>query len=231
MDSNDTIMIVLAENIIDKISALCRTLVLLKKAHARIHIANVDATTSNSTDTYESTIYWKQAVDDLLIAKETLLCELTHCSADDLRKRITDIIDTQCREFAAALMVVMMQEDFTHYRIKTEPGKITVDLTFIDSAYSGPSIKQIVEQVARYYRIEASAIMGKDRNAAIPRKVAIFLIRKLTSHSLNDISKELGRDQSMVLYALRKIDRDLQARNDELKIAVREITKQLNELI
>ena len=31
--------------------------------------------------------------------------------------------------------------------------------------------------------------------------------------------------------ALHKIDRDLQAGNDELKIAVREITKQLNELI
>ena len=79
MDSNDIIMIVLAEHIVDKISALCRTLVLLKKAYARIYIANVDATTSNSTDTYESTIYWKQTVDDMLITKGTLLCELTHC--------------------------------------------------------------------------------------------------------------------------------------------------------
>lgn len=231
MDSNDTIMIVLAEHIVDKISALCRTLVLLKKAHARIHIANVDATTSNSTDTYESTIYWKPEMDDLLIAKETLLCELIHCSADDLRKRITDIIDMQCREFAAALMVVMMQEGLTNYRIKTEPGRITVDLTLIDSVYTGPSIKQIVEQVARYYGIDTSAITGKDRKAAIPRKVAIYLIRKLTTCSVDDIAKELGRDRSMVLYALHKIDRDLQAGNDELKISVREITKQLNELI
>lgn len=231
MDSNDTIMIVLAEHIVDKISALCRTLVLLKKAYARIHIANVDATTSNSTDTYESTIYWKQTVDDMLITKGTLLCELTHYSADDLRKRMVDIIDMQYREFVAALMVLMMQEELTHYRIGTEPGRITVDLTLIDSVYTGPSIKQIVEQVARYYGIDTSAIMGKNRNAAVPRKVAIYLIRKLTTCSLDNIAKELGRDRSMVLYALHKIDRDLQAGNDELKIAVREITKQLNELI
>ena len=231
MDSNDIIMIVLAEHIVDKISALCRTLVLLKKAYARIYIANVDATTSNSTDTYESTIYWKQTVDDMLITKGTLLCELTHYSADDLCKRITDIIDTQCRELAAALMVMMMQEDFTHYRIKTEPGKITVELTLIDSVYTDPSIKQIVEQVARYYGIEVSAITGKDRTVAMPRKVAIYLIRKLTTHSLNDITAELKRDRSTVLYALRKIDHDLKGGNDELKIAVREITKQLDELI
>lgn len=231
MDSNDIIMLVLAEHIVDKISALCRTLVLLKKSQACIHIAKVDASTSDSSDTYESTIQWKQTLDDVLIDKRTLLCELTHCSADDLYKRMADIIDTQYRELVAALMVVMMQEELTNYHIKTEPGRITVDLTLIGSAYTGPTIKQIVEQVAQYYRIEASAITGKDRKAAIPRKVAIYLIRKLTTCSLDDIAKELGRDRSMVLYALHKIDRDLQAGNDELKIAVREIAKQLNELI
>ena len=231
MDSNDIIMLVLAEHIVDKISALCRTLVLLKKTHARIHITNVDASTSNKADIYESTIYWKEAMDDVLITKGTLLGELTHCSAYDLRKRMADIIDMQYRELVAALMVVMMQEDLTNYRIKTESGRITVDLTLIDSVYTGPSIKQIVEQVARYYGIDTSAITGKDRKAAIPRKVAIYLIRKLTTCSLDNIAKELGRDRSMVLYALHKIDRDLQAGNDELKIAVREIIKQLNELI
>lgn len=231
MDSNDIIMLVLAEHIVEKLSTICRTLVLLKKPRVRIHICNVDTSTSDNTDTYESTILWDQALNKVLITKGKLLCELTHCSTDDLRKRMADIIDMQHRELVAALMVVMMQEGLTNYRIKTEPGRITVDLTLIDSAYSGPSIKQIVEQVARYYGIEASAIMGKDRNAAVPRKVATFLIRKLTNYSLNDIAKELGRDQSMVLYALRKIDRDLQTGNDELKIAVREITKQLNELI
>ena len=231
MDSNDIIMLVLAEHIVDKISALCRTLVLLKKSQARIHIAKVDASTSDSSDTYESTIQWKQALGDVLISKGKLICELTHCSADDLYKRMVDIIDMQYRELVAALMVVMMQEGLTNYRIKTEPGRITVDLTLIDSVYIGPSIKQIVEQVARYYGIEVSAIMGKDRNAAMPRKVAIYLVRKLTTCSLDDIAKELGRDRSTVLYALHKIDHDLKAGKDELKTAVREITKQLNKLI
>lgn len=231
MDTNDIIMLVLAEHIVDKISALCRTLVLLKKTHARIHITNVDAPSSNITDTYESTINWEQEMEHVLIAKRTLLCELTYCSGDDLRKRMLDIIDMQYREFVAALMVVMMQEGLTNYRIKMESGKITVELTLMDSAYTSPSIKQIVEQVARYYGIETSAIMGKDRKAAIPRKVVIYLIRKLTTNSMEDIARELRRDRSTVLYALRKIDHDLKVGNDELKIAVREITKQLNELI
>ena len=231
MDSNDIIMLILAEYIVDKISALCRTLVLLKKTHARIHITNVDALSRNNTGVYESTIDWKQATDDVLIVKGTLLGELTHCTTDDLRKRMAGIIDMQCREFVAALMVVMMQDGLTNYRIETEPGRITVELILMDSVYTGPSIKQIVEQVARYYGIDASAIMGKDRNAAMPRKVAIYLIRKLTTHSLDDIARELKRDRSTVLYAIRKIDRDLKAGNDELKIAIREITKQLDELI
>ena len=52
MDSNDIIMLVLAEHIVDKISALCRTLVLLKKTRARIDITDVDASTSNKADIY-----------------------------------------------------------------------------------------------------------------------------------------------------------------------------------
>jgi hypothetical protein len=224
-------MLVLAEHIVDKISALCRTLVLLKKTHARIHITSVDASTSNSMDIHESTIRWKQAMDDVLIARGTLLCELTHCSSNDLHKRMESIIDTQYRELVAALMVVMMQEDLTNYRIKTEPGRITVDLILIDSVYTGPSIKQIVEQVAQYYGIDTSAITGKDRNAAMPRKVAIYLIRKLTTHSLDDIIREFNRDRSTVLYALHKIDHDLKAGNAKLKVAIIEITKQLDELI
>ena len=56
MDSNDIIMLILAEHIVDQISALCKTLALLKKKYTRIHITNVDASTSNDADIYESTI-------------------------------------------------------------------------------------------------------------------------------------------------------------------------------
>lgn len=141
METNDIVMLVLAEHIVEKLSTMCSTLVLLQKPQARIHIANVDTATSDSAGTYESTIRWNQALDDVLIAKGKLLCELTRCSADNLYKRMADIIDTQYRELVAALMVVMMQEELTNYHIKMEPGRITVDLKLSDSAYTAPTIK------------------------------------------------------------------------------------------
>ena len=230
MDTNDVIMLVLAEHIVEKLTSTCRTLVLLKRSFARIHIANTDVPVCESVVAYESTIRWDQILDDVLASKKKLMCELTHCTVDNLRNKMTDILETQYRELVAAIMVVMMQKEITDYHIKMETGNITIDFKLLPVAYNPPTMKQIVEQVARYYGIEMAVIWGGNREATMPRKVAIYLVRKLTNHSLEDIAKEFRRDRSMILYAIRRIDHEIKSGNEGLKSAIADIAKQFNEL-
>ena len=127
-------MLVLAEHIVGKITVMCRTLILLKRPYARIHISNTDVSTCNGIATYEETIQWEQVVEEVLSAKGKRLSGLTHSTTADLVSSMTGILETQYRELVAGLMVVMMHEDITDYHIKMESGKITIDLKLLSAA-------------------------------------------------------------------------------------------------
>jgi chromosomal replication initiator protein len=63
--------------------------------------------------------------------------------------------------------------------------------------------------VSQRYAIRPSELQGRRRTNAIAhaRQVAMFLARRLTNHSLEDIGGYFGgRDHSTVLHAIDKID-------------------------
>ena len=70
------------------------------------------------------------------------------------------------------------------------------------------SIDGIIRNVAEYYGVPVRDLMGKRRTKSIafPRQVCMFLARKLTSHSLEEIGGYFGgRDHTTVMYAFDKI--------------------------
>ena len=87
------------------------------------------------------------------------------------------------------------------------------------------NIQQILDAVTKYYGVKASDLLGKRRNksVAFPRQVCMFLARRHTRFSLEEIGGQFGgRDHTTVLHAFRKIDEDM--RND------REIARQINHI-
>ncbi len=72
-----------------------------------------------------------------------------------------------------------------------------------------PTIQTIVEAVVRYYNLRLTDLLGKRRHksVALPRQVAMWLARRHTRHSLEEIGGHLGgRDHSTVLHAVRSVD-------------------------
>jgi len=72
-----------------------------------------------------------------------------------------------------------------------------------------PSIQTILEAVVRYYNLRLADLLGKRRHksVALPRQVAMWLARRHTRHSLEEIGGHLGgRDHSTVLHAVRTVD-------------------------
>lgn len=72
-----------------------------------------------------------------------------------------------------------------------------------------PSIAKIQEVVARHYHVDVSDLKDKGRSASkvLPRQVAMYLARTLTTRSLEEIGRSFGgKDHSTIIYAHSKIE-------------------------
>lgn len=72
-----------------------------------------------------------------------------------------------------------------------------------------PLVADIQEACAAHFRVCLSTILlhGQISTSVLPRHVAMYLSRRLTSISVNRIAREFNRDHATVLYAIRKIGR------------------------
>ena len=78
------------------------------------------------------------------------------------------------------------------------------------------TIQQIMEVVTKYYNVRLSDLQSKKRHKSIafPRQVCMFLARRHTRYSLEEIGGYFGgRDHTTVLHAVRTIDAD--TKNDQ----------------
>ena len=93
-------------------------------------------------------------------------------------------------------------------------------------------INSIQESVARYFGLKKQDFLTKSRSRtiALPRQIAIFLIRKLTQTPFEGIGKIFGgKDHTTALYAYRKISAGI-LKNDQIREAVAAIESTLRWL-
>ncbi|HRN17854.1 MAG: chromosomal replication initiator protein DnaA [Trueperaceae bacterium] len=87
----------------------------------------------------------------------------------------------------------------------------------------------ILERTADHFGVDSDEVRGKSRRQelVIPRQIAMFLIRELTTHSYPEIGAYFsGRDHSTVMYAVQKIENSNKTEG-ELTRAVRSIRESL----
>jgi len=114
-------------------------------------------------------------------------------------------------------------------------GKIDMDISreAINNNHPAPqkniTIDDIIKTVTDRYSVRLSDLQGKRRNRsiALPRQICMYLARKLTSLSLEEIGGYFGgRDHTTVLHATRTIE-TIQEQEAELGIALRQMTDTL----
>jgi hypothetical protein len=83
-------------------------------------------------------------------------------------------------------------------------------------------------EVARFYRMPLRELDAKRRLLAnvLPRQVAMYLCKKLTSRSLTEIGRRFGRDHTTILHATRKIGR-LRKKDKKLDAELRELERRI----
>jgi chromosomal replication initiator protein len=92
------------------------------------------------------------------------------------------------------------------------------------------TIQQILDAVTKYYNVRLSDLQGKRRHKSItfPRQVCMFLARRYTRYSLEEIGGYFGgRDHTTVLHAVRTVDSDAKT-DPEVADQLAQLESQLN---
>lgn len=93
-----------------------------------------------------------------------------------------------------------------------------------------PSADTIIQEVARFYELDASAIRGQSQNKEIStaRNVAMYIIREMTQLSLAEIGQQFGgRHHSTVLNSINRVEKMMKTQPDLMEI-IRDITNAVN---
>jgi chromosomal replication initiator protein len=72
-----------------------------------------------------------------------------------------------------------------------------------------PSVQEIIDAVSGYYGVKLTDLLSKRRHKsiALPRQIGMWLARKHTRHSLEEIGGYFGgRDHTTVMHAIKSIN-------------------------
>lgn len=91
------------------------------------------------------------------------------------------------------------------------------------------NVRDILEVVSRHYSVRVADLLGRKRSRSVshPRQIGMYLARRLTPLSLEEIGSHFGgRDHSTVLHAERVVDQDRQ-QQPELSETLSHLTREL----
>ena len=93
-----------------------------------------------------------------------------------------------------------------------------------------PTPEAILDYISKFFALEEHIIRGQQRirDAVTARQIAMYLIRSMTSLSLDDIGKVFdNRDHSTVLYSIQQVEKKMK-KDPAFAEAVKEIKTNIN---
>jgi chromosomal replication initiator protein len=141
--------------------------------------------------------------------------------ADELGIRLpSDVVEyvahkdqTNIRELEGALNKILMLAQLYQKPVTLQLAMEALTDSSIGARRATTTEGDVLDAVARYYRINQQELSGRSRkrDITLPRHVAMYLLREETQSSLVDIGRSLGgRDHTTVLHGIEKIERDLE---------------------
>jgi len=146
---------------------------------------------------------------------------------DDILDTIARLIQSNIRELEGALTRVLAYADLSGLPLTTTLVNIALADLLPQRDMLNPDI--VVNIVADSFGITAERLLGRDRSrdVALPRQVAMYLLREEANVSLPQIGEALGgRDHTTVMYACDKVS-DLIERDDHLRRQIIQIRERL----
>ncbi len=146
---------------------------------------------------------------------------------DDIIEIIARKFQSNIRELEGALTRIVAYADLRG--VPMTPALIDSALADLLPRRTEINAEQVISTVASAYHLPPERILGRERSrqVALPRQIAMYLMREEGNISLPQIGEALGgRDHTTVMYGCEKVA-DLIERDDKLRRQVIEIREQL----
>jgi chromosomal replication initiator protein len=122
-------------------------------------------------------------------------------------------VQRNIRELVGCLNRVVAYAELNALPLTVELTHEALDEIFLDSRRPEVTAGQVLEIVARHYGVGVDALQGKGRSqeVALPRQVAMYLLREETGAPLAEIGQQLGgRDHTTILYGYEKVAQEIE---------------------
>jgi ATPase involved in DNA replication initiation len=146
---------------------------------------------------------------------------------NDILEYIAHQIHSNIRELEGALTRVLAFSDLSGKPLDLDLAKLAL-IDFLPDIGSLDST-QILSTVAKAFNLSQDELLSRNRskNIALPRQVAMYLLREVGNESLPQIGETLGgRDHTTVMYACEKVA-DMIERDDHFRRQIFQIRDQL----
>ncbi|MCL2079099.1 MAG: chromosomal replication initiator protein DnaA [Oscillospiraceae bacterium] len=149
---------------------------------------------------------------------------------DDVTNYIAENLDRSVRQLEGAVKMVVAYRDIMNDDITVETIKARLKDAFIVGGNFIPSADDIINETAKYYSQSAEDIKRQSRAAelVLSRQIAMYLIRKMTNLSLQDIGTIFDkRDHTTVRTSVIKIDNKIRE-DSTFSNLIKDITSNIN---
>jgi chromosomal replication initiator protein len=126
---------------------------------------------------------------------------------DEVARLLAERIDSNIRELEGAVTKLLSYASLSDRPVSAELAREALRELFA-ARMGQPSMEDILNVVTDRFGVKLSELQSKRRTNTIayPRQIAMYLARKITRHSLEEIGGFFGgRDHSTVIYAVDKI--------------------------
>lgn len=139
---------------------------------------------------------------------------------DEILTFIAENIQSNIRQLEGALIRVVAYSSLVGVSFSIDTAKKILK-DYLKEHKNLISIEKIQRKIAEEFKISFNDIKGKKRtkNIALPRQIAMYLCRDLTSFSLPEIGTAFdGKDHTTVLHAHNAVDKKIKSDTDFAKI-------------
>lgn len=147
---------------------------------------------------------------------------------DEIIEIIAERVQSNIRELEGAFNRIVAFAELSGSPITSQLAEIALADLLLPSTEINPS--RVVDLVAESFSLTSERLIGRDRSRAValPRQIAMYLLRREADISLPQIGKVLGgRDHTTVMYAIDKIT-DMLERDERLRRQVVQIRQKLH---
>lgn len=149
---------------------------------------------------------------------------------ESLLQLIAENITANVRQIEGTVNKIMAYQQLMGDSVDKDTVFKAVKAMFKDRSDIVPTADVIIDEVCKFYNIDADALRGQGRtkDISLARQIAMYQIRSMTSLSLKEIGKEFdGRDHTTVLHSIDRIEK--MVKNDpDIKEIIKDITANIN---